>query len=516
MTPALLRKVVALVKDGATVVGPRPERSPSLSGYPACDDEVRRLADELWADCDGKTVKEHRLGQGRVVSGETPEEVLAGMGVGPDFAGAARWRYIHRVDGGADIYFVSNPEPFEVTAAAEFRVAGKVPELWWPETGRVERAAAFERRDGGTSVMLPLGPSGSVFVVFREAGAKDAGIVAASRDGKSLWTTTPATPEALVVDKAVYGVPGDAARTRDVRERVQRLADSGETSFRVARLAEGDDPAANVVKTLALDYRMGGKALSVTATDPETVDLRPTERTEEVLDLRRGADGRLQAEMWRPGAYELKTASGKTLRSDVASVPTPVEIGGPWEVRFPAGCGAPERATFERLGSWTDSGDPGVRFFSGTATYLGTVTAPEGFAAGAKDRRVYLDLGDVRVMAELKVNGRDLGLLWKPPYRVDVTDALKAGPNALEIRVTNLWPNRMIGDESLPEDSRRNKDGTLKEWPAWLQAGKPSPTGRFTFTSWRLWKKGDALVPSGLLGPVRLVVTEIRDLGPVR
>jgi GH25 family lysozyme M1 (1,4-beta-N-acetylmuramidase) len=72
----------------------------------------------------------------------------------------------------------------------------------------------------------------------------------------------------------------------------------------------------------------------------------------------------------------------------------------------------------------------------------------------------------------------------------------------------------MIGDESLAEDSKRNDNGTLKEWPAWLAAGKPSPTGRFTFTTWRLWKKGDPILLSGLIGPVRLVVTEIRDLGP--
>jgi len=515
MTPALLGKIVSLVKEGATVIGPRPQRSSSLVGYPACDSEVKRLADALWANCDGKTVKEHRLGLGRVVWGETPEKVLGDAGVRPDFAGAARWRYIHRVDGDADIYFVSNPESYDVTAAAEFRVAGKVPELWWPETGRVERAAAFARKGDVTSVLLPLGPSGSVFVVFREAGA-DSGIVAATRDGKPLWTTSPARPEKLVVEKAVYGIPGDSVRTRDVRERVQRLADEGETSFRVGRLAEGDDPAVNVVKTLTLEYRIGDRLAAVKATDPETIDLWPSERTEQAVDLRRGAAGRLQAEILRPGVYEFTTASGRSVRSDVASVPPAVEFSGPWEVRFPAGRGAPERVTLDRPISWTEHPNPGVRYFSGTATYLSTFTAPEGILGDPGTRRVYLDLGDVRVMARVKLNDRDLGLLWKPPYRVDVTESLRPGRNALELQVTNLWPNRMIGDEALPEDSLRNKDGTLKEWPAWLNEGKSSPTGRFTFTSWRLWKKGDPLIPSGLLGPVRLVAAEVRDLGPVR
>jgi hypothetical protein len=111
-------------------------------------------------------------------------------------------------------------------------------------------------------------------------------------------------------------------------------------------------------------------------------------------------------------------------------------------------------------------------------------------------------------MAEVVLNGKPLGVLWKPPYRVNVTDALKRGENTLDIKVVNLWINRQIGDEQLPEDSDRNPDGTLKSWPAWLNEGQPSPTGRYTFTSWRLWKNTDPLSPSGLLGPVRIHTIE--------
>jgi hypothetical protein len=107
-------------------------------------------------------------------------------------------------------------------------------------------------------------------------------------------------------------------------------------------------------------------------------------------------------------------------------------------------------------------------------------------------------------MAGVKLNGHDLGILWKAPYCVEVTSALQPGANALEVQVVNLWPNRMIGDEQLPEDSDRNPNGTLKKWPQWLQDGKPSPTGRYTFTSWRLWHKDSPLIDSGLLGPVKL------------
>ncbi len=112
------------------------------------------------------------------------------------------------------------------------------------------------------------------------------------------------------------------------------------------------------------------------------------------------------------------------------------------------------------------------------------------------------------MIAEVKINGKRLGMLWKSPYCVETSAAAKPGENTLEVTVTNLWVNRQIGDEQLPEDSQRNADGTLKAWPEWLQAGKPSPTGRYSFTTWRLWKKDSPLVESGLLGPVTLRASE--------
>ena len=150
---------------------------------------------------------------------------------------------------------------------------------------------------------------------------------------------------------------------------------------------------------------------------------------------------------------------------------------------------------------WSEHADPAVKYFSGVATYRKTLGIT-GESLHSQDCRLDLDLGDVQVMARVTLNGHDLGVLWKPPFRVDITDVAKVGDNALEVQVVNLWPNRMIGDEQLPQDSERNPDGTLKAWPQWLKEGQPSPTGRYTFTSWRLWKKDDALLPSGLLGPV--------------
>ncbi|MDR1380493.1 MAG: glycosyl hydrolase family 43, partial [Tannerella sp.] len=163
-----------------------------------------------------------------------------------------------------------------------------------------------------------------------------------------------------------------------------------------------------------------------------------------------------------------------------------------------------EEITFDRLISWSDSPDEAVKYFSGTAVYRKSVKVPKN--ALAKGQKVALDLGRACDLAEVAINGRELGVLWKLQKTVDVTQFLDPEKeNILEIRVTNLWPNRLIGDASLPPEPERRPDGTLERWPQWLLDGTPDPSGRQTFCMWDLWKKDDALIPSGLIGPVRLV-----------
>ena len=396
MTPVLLRKLKQLAEAGATIVGRKPERSPSLSGYPQCDAEVKKLVAELWS---------------RSIKDQQPAAALAALGVPPDFQtgdtadrnmGGLAW--IHRVAEGADIYFISNQKQEKAEIPCTFRVAGKQPELWHPDTGVMENAPVFSEKDGRTSVPLRFDPAGSVFVVFRHPAAKH--LVEAK--------FTPASPDSTVT---------------------------------------------------------------------------------------RLPDGRLAVSAWQPGVAELTDDAGKTVKLEIQDVPAPVEITDPWKLAFPPNWGAPASITLDKLISWTEHPNPGVKYFSGTAIYKKTFPFREPLPA--KGRAYWLDLGDLKNITEVKLNGKDLGIQWKPPFRVDITDALRDGGNELEIRVTNLWPNRLIGDEQLPDD--REWDGLhLKTWPQWLLDGKPSPTGRFTFTTWHHWKKKDALLPSGLLGPVTL------------
>ena len=128
--------------------------------------------------------------------------------------------------------------------------------------------------------------------------------------------------------------------------------------------------------------------------------------------------------------------------------------------------------------------------------------------APAKGARLWLDLGIVKNIARVRLNGRDLGVVWCDPWRVDVTTAIRPLDNVLEIQVANLWPNRLIGDEQEPPDAEYAKGGNLVRWPDWLAKGEPRPSAkRLTFTTWKHYDKDSPLLPSGLLGPVSILIT---------
>ena len=171
------------------------------------------------------------------------------------------------------------------------------------------------------------------------------------------------------------------------------------------------------------------------------------------------------------------TAQSRTLPRQVETAV--VRLDGAWELSFQPDRGAPAGVNLEKLVSWSESADPGVKYFSGTGTYTQVLNAPSAwFESGA---RLWLDLGDVKNLAEVLVNGKQLGIVWKTPFRVDVTGAMKPGTNTVEVRVTNLWVNRLIGDQ------------------------QPNVTRKYTFTTWPYYRANSPLLPSGLLGPVQLI-----------
>jgi hypothetical protein len=348
ITVPILRKIRELVNGGAAVLGPRPVKSPSLTGYPDSDSEVQALADELWGDLDGISRTKHVCGKGLVVWGLPIAEVLASLNITKDVEYSkpldVNLSWLHRRTGDTDIYYIANLTDRPQKIYVRFRVSGKEAELWHPDTGQIE-PAEYSIADGRTTVPLHLTERQSVFVVFRRAASSLSRVIS------------------------------------------------------------------------------------------------PSTRT------------------------------------------TLATISGPWDVSFSPNLGAPEKIRFDNLESWTDSANEGVKYFSGTATYTKIIQAPQDwFRPGAK---LLLDLGMVMDIAEVSVNSTSLVTLWKVPYQVDVTNALKPGENQLEIKVTNEWTNRLIGDRAAPPDKKV------------LAAGGPMIGG---------FGGPPPLAESGLLGPITVVL----------
>lgn len=227
----------------------------------------------------------------------------------------------------------------------------------------------------------------------------------------------------------------------------------------------------------------------------------------------RSSGGRLFLTTGDAGVHQLRLSDGGTRRALVPALPSSQIIEGPWQVSFPPGRGVPAVAEFPRLVSWTAHADPEIRHFSGTAAYRIEVNVPADWLG--KNRRVRLELGEVQLLPEVLVNGSSQGVWWTLPHAGDVTAALKPGRNSLEIRVTNLWVNRLIGDQAHPDDAEwTTETGStapgkgLAQVPDWVARGTPRPSPlRRAFVGWQ-WPHLVAtkpLLPSGLLGPVRLV-----------
>jgi hypothetical protein len=183
---------------------------------------------------------------------------------------------------------------------------------------------------------------------------------------------------------------------------------------------------------------------------------------------------------------------------------TVLEIEGGWSLSFDPEWGTKNTLTLNDLESWSVHSNALVKYYSGTATYRKVFDVPQ-LGSKLRSHRFGLDLGRVEVVARVTLNGEDCGIAWKPPYRIDVTHALKPGRNQLEIRVANTWVNRMIGDEQLPLDAEWKDWETLLAWPDWFKRGRRSPSGRYTFTTARHYQKDSPLQPAGLLGPVKLM-----------
>jgi hypothetical protein len=397
---AALLWIGKFVKQGGVAIGLEPT-GPLGRIAPSEEVEYKRIADTMWAGCEGRATSA-RYGRGTIYCSADARESLAAMAVAPDFSyqvnaagdGAQSepaFEYVHRRTGSAEIYFVRNTQPRELQATLSFRVRGRAPELWNVDDGaRVSALAYKETKEGRTEIPLTFPAKGSVFLIFERPVERH--VVKIEKDGISIFPS-------------IHQGTGVFA--------------SGEREF---------------VATIPGTYL---------ATDSQ--------------------------------------ASKTTFVVKPADLETPARMS--WTLSFPAGWGAPLSVPWQHFQSWTESTDPGIRYFSGTAVYRTTLHVPSGLLGS--HRQLWLQLGQVREIATVTVNGRAAETLWRQPFAVRIDPLVHAGDNILEIEVTNLWPNRLIGD---------------------LQ---PSAKAQFTHTNVRAYTKDSPLLPSGILEPVTLQVGSV-------
>ncbi len=196
-------------------------------------------------------------------------------------------------------------------------------------------------------------------------------------------------------------------------------------------------------------------------------------------------------ECWQNGDYELHARTGQKAKFRLSDLVDPIAIGGEWKVTFDTAWGAPAEMKFPELISWSEHKNQGIKYYSGAGFYSKTIIVPPDWLASG--RRVHIDLGEVREVAEVFVNGKSAGILWKPPFRADISELVKAGANDLKIEVMNLWCNRLAGDNELPLDKRFTKTNIK------THGYRTDPN---------YWM----VQPAGLLGPVRLMQTHTISL----
>ncbi|MGY5354132.1 glycosyl hydrolase [Wenyingzhuangia sp. IMCC45467] len=201
------------------------------------------------------------------------------------------------------------------------------------------------------------------------------------------------------------------------------------------------------------------------------------------------------------GTYQFLGKDKRTIQIKDCHV---VDYSCNWELDFKSNLkNIPKPIHINELASLKKHLDFNVKHFSGTMVYSKTIQLKSSAFISA--RRFLLDLGRVEVIAKVFVNDKEVQLLWKEPYCADITHYVVTGENTIEVEVTNLWANRLIGDEYLAVENEYSKDKFIHQLPSWYKENKIKPGNRTTFSVWKNFEKTDPLLESGLLGPVKLI-----------
>lgn len=525
-SPELLEQVKRLIKEGATVI----LSADKPSGYMGMDDvkdkKVKELADEIW----GMTNKRN------VYQTDNLQEVLKEKQILPDFSFVSRNKdaqihFIHRTIAEDDIYFISNHRrrPEEITA--RFRISGKVPVLWNAETGETDIPVDYHEENGMIRVTLNLAESGSVFIYFRKAETASnetkgfRAITPQSTLKRPIWDTFTismwAKPETFAASGRGFLLFPDKGEERFGKGYAMVGLAMGQNGVRVYERTSANTVVLESTVPIegwthiALVYQEGLPTLYLNGS-VAAVGRKSSFRCSPAYDVPLAEEQYIASfegdqtktqyadRAWTPEEVNADMSKGLPapyLPKDSRIMQT---LNENWKVQFPTWSKAPAEITMPVLTSLHKHTDFNVKHFSGKATYLKTFTLTKKEIM--KHRKIILNLGRVENIAEVSINGQSPVLIWKAPYLLDITSMVKAGDNSLEIKVTNLYPNRIIGDEHLPEIYNYDEYGRIRQLPAWYANQEEDKNReRVLFLPWKHYKKTDPLLEAGLLGPVQIL-----------
>ena len=475
MSEKMVKRIGELLDAGAKVVSRRrPIRAPGLGV----------LASSRAANPGGRASSRAEQSYSNLVASVwakgvmecTIAEALTRLGIQPDFTTDAEdVSWIHRVNGQdarcpsaaipngqdarcpsaaipngqdarcpseIDWYFVAQDNEIDSRFEVSFRISGRQPEIWDAVTGEIRPANVWREENGRTIVSLDFPPSGSAFVVFREKKEGKHFVKAEVNVAKSAnKAEPPAKKHKLVIKKAEYGLfpgmevpPGGLSpkwRIDVTKEVAAHVKDGELINLDVGYSLFKRDPAFRFHKITRIEYEYDGVAYTADRGEgarfrvPASPPIQPPEwewRGDEVL-------------AWKPLTAKVRSSDG-TERTVTANPDDAMVVTGAWDVSFPQGWDAPAQAVFPELVPWNESRDWGIKYFSGTATYRKSLIVGKFDSLIVGDRRIMLDLGEVKNFAEVKVNGRKYPVLWKPPFRLDITDAVTGTTGILPVENT--------------------------------------------------------------------------------
>ncbi len=495
ITTKTLEKILQLAQDGATIIGTKPIDSPSLDHN---DQSFKSLIEKLWHDA--KLNESRTIGKGRLINTNNPVQALQiKPTIDPVFGIKSIKR---RLEDETLIVWLANTQDAYITKKLAFNLPNtSSPQIWNPENASIMPPTTAIHEDGKLIIPLEFKPLQSLFIVFKNQQPNNIPF-----ENVATAAANQEPDEGITISKAIYRDREDHAIQKDVTEILKKLVADNELNFPVSNATLGGDISPNRYKELVIHFNSNGKTFEKIAPEHHDFHFNLSARTRQKTIRPTWHNNAPAIEFEQPGSATCRMSDKSTKTVTVNDVPAPINLDDTWTVNFPPNLGAPSSITLDKLIDLATHDNPGVKFFSGTATYTKKFAFDKQLSPNA---RYILDLGNVKNLAKIKLNDAVPILLWHPPFTLDITDFLKAGENTLAIQITNLWPNRLIGDAM-----NTTPVPTTGSWPSWVIDDKPtSPAGHITFVTWRDgWNKDDIPLPSGLIGPVAIKTAILKTI----